>query len=505
MPVSGTPQQERIDTGIASGKNVARNSALGIVGQLAIRALSVVFGIAIVRRFGSETFGQYAAALAFVSLFSVLSDLGLGSWGTRAVAEDRASTSALVWRVAGIRLLLSAMTTAVIVGLAALLYPAQHLLAIIVACGTLFLFGINGAFDMAWLGNERLAISSTVSVINQVAFVAIGSAVLIFHGGVIALILASIAALCIATTASWRMGKRLLGLTAARPTLRGAWPLVCACAPIGIVQISLLISYKVDTVFLSIFRDDATVGIYAVAYNLIFSLMLLSHSVNLALFPALSRTANDPTVLERLVSRAMRYLLIVSIPIAFGGALLAPALIRSLYTDVYAQSATVLQIVIWVLPLMFLTEFLGYYVTAIHRERAASRAAIVMAIANVGLNLVCIPRFGIWAAAIITVITEIVFLIQYLWILRDRHVIRIFSALAWRPVVAAGVMVVVLAVAPFGFPPLAICLGMIVYGALLLFLGVVTRSEIAAMSPLSALRARQASKPIPAEGFGYED
>lgn len=504
--MSGIARGERTDPRTSPRRSIARNSTLGIIGQLAIRALSVLFGIAIVRRFGSETFGEYSAALAFVSLFSVLSDLGLGSWGTRAVAEDRTQTSAFVWRVAGIRLLLSAATTVVIVGLAALLYPVQHVLAIAIACGTLFLFGINGALDMAWLGHERLDISSSISVINQLAFVAIGSVVLVLHGGVVALIIAAIAALAIATLASWRIAKRLIGLTPAWPTLRGAIPLVRACAPIGIVQISLLISYKVDTVLLSIFRDSGTVGIYAVAYNLIFSLMLLSHSVNLALFPALSRAANDRGALDRLAGRAMRYLLLVGTPIAFGGALLAPVLIRTLYTDAYARSATVLRIVIWVLPLMFLTEFCGYYATAIHRERAASRAALIMASANIALNLVCIPLFGVWAAAIITVITEAVFLAQYLWILRDRGVIRTFGALVWRPVVAASGMVAALAVMPFDLLPLTVCLGMVVYGALLLLLGGVTRKEIAALGPLAALRSRRvAPATAPAEGFGYED
>src|SRR6185437_12982326 len=109
----------------------------------------------------------------------------------------------------------------------------------------------------------------------------------------LALVIASIVALLIATVSSWRMARRVLGLTFARPTLRGGWPLVRACAPIGAVQISLLISYKADTVLLSIFRSNEIVGVYAVAYNLIFSLMLISHSVNLALFPALSRVSDD--------------------------------------------------------------------------------------------------------------------------------------------------------------------------------------------------------------------
>lgn len=486
--MAGTMTRVQAGIGAPARRSIVRNSAFSLGGQVAIRILSVLFSIAVVRRFGSATFGQYSSVLAFVGLFSVLSDLGLGSWGTRAVAQDPAHTSELVWRVAALRIAFSAATAAIIVGLAVLLYPPPHVLAIAVASCALFLFGISGAFEMAWLGHERLDISSSVSVINQLAFVGIGAAVLILHRGVIALVIASIVALAIATVSSWRMARRMLGLTFARPTVRGGWSLVCACAPIGAVQISLLISYKVDTVLLSIFRSNETVGVYAVAYNLIFSLMLISHSVNLALFPALSRVSDDRAALNNLAMRAVKCLSLLCVPVAFGGWLLAPTLIRFLYTDAYRQSATVLQIVIWVLPFMFLTEFYGYYLTAIHRERSAGRAALIMAGINVIFNLICIPRFGVWAAAIITVATELVFLAQYLWALRDRGAVGSLARLLWRPVLASSVMVLALRVLPLRALPSMIVLGVVVYGGVILLLGGVRRAELAAMLPRWAVR-----------------
>jgi O-antigen/teichoic acid export membrane protein len=497
---------ERADAATPNRRSIARNSAFGLTGQLLIRVLSVLFGIAVVRRFGSDTFGQYASVLAFVSLFSVLSDLGLGAWGVRAVAENRTRTSDLIWRIASLRVVLSAATATVIIGLAALLYPVQQVVGIAVACGSLFLFGINGAFDMAWLGHERLDISSAISVVNQVAFVAIGTVVLVMHGGVVALILASLAALAIATAVSWRRARRLLAVAPPRPMLRGSWTLVRACAPIGIVQITLLISYKADTVLLSLFRDNATVGVYAVAYNLIFSLMLLSHSVNLAVFPALSRASGDRAAIAQLATRAMKYLLVVSVPIAFGGALLASQLIPLLYTDAFRQSAIVLRIVIWVLPLMFLTEFCGYYANAIHRERAAGLAALVMAGINIACNAICIPRFGIWAAAIITVITEVVFLGQYLWILRDRHVFSQVARLGWRPILASAGMVAALIAIRTHLLPVTVLVGMAVYSGLFVLLRGVTRDEMLGFLPRRGIRSRPVpSIPAPAEELAYED
>jgi O-antigen/teichoic acid export membrane protein len=141
-----------------------------------------------------------------------------------------------------------------------------------------------------------------------------------------------------------------------------------------------------------------------------------------------------------------------------------------------------------VLPFMFLTEFYGYYLTAIHRERSAGRAALIMAGMNVVLNLICIPRFGVWAAAIITVTTEVVFLAQYLWALRDRGAIGSLARLLWRPVLASSVMALALRVLPLHALPAMIVLGAVIYGGMILLLGGVRRAELAAVLPRWATR-----------------
>ena len=55
----------------------------------------------------------------------------------------------------------------------------------------------------------------------------------------------------------------------------------------------------------------------------------------------------------------LRYLLIIALPIAVGGSLLAPAVLLTFFMADYAVAAVPLAILIWVVPFMFVTEFLG--------------------------------------------------------------------------------------------------------------------------------------------------
>ncbi|MES4792645.1 MAG: flippase, partial [Chloroflexota bacterium] len=84
----------------------------------------------------------------------------------------------------------------------------------------------------------------------------------------------------------------------------------------------------------------------------------------------------------------------------------------------YLPAVPVLQIVIWAVPLMFASEFLGYMVVVQGKESRVARAVLLSTSLNVALNILLIPRFGFIAAAIMTVLTEAVLVGQYLWFLR---------------------------------------------------------------------------------------
>jgi O-antigen/teichoic acid export membrane protein len=86
------------------------------------------------------------------------------------------------------------------------------------------------------------------------------------------------------------------------------------------------------------------------------------------------------------------------------------------------------------------SEFLGYVVLIAGQEKRVARAVLISTGLNVGLNLLLVPVFGFLAAAVMTVVTELVLVGQYGWLLRDQ-----FRSLDWgrilaRPLIAALLM-----------------------------------------------------------------
>ncbi len=466
-------------------RTVARNSAFGMAAHVTIKVISFTFTVLVIRRLGAEVYGQYAAVLAFGAVFVFFADLGLSPYTVRQVArlrdlpDGKAEIEKLFGSVLGLRFLLSLGAAAAIIATAWLTgRPTEMIVGVALGTIGLVIYSIQGAADSVLAGHERIDISAGAQVVNQVTFVLLGTLALLLATGYYGLIFANLGGIVLMTLIVWQ-GVRRLGVRPALP-LPAMWlPLLRASIPFGIIGFTLGLSYKFDTILLNIYQGDVITGYYNSAYNLIFSVLVISNVVNTALYPSLSRQfVTRPDSLPAIQQRMLRYLLMIALPIAIGGCVLAPKIIDFLYGADYAAAALPLSILIWVVPFMFVTEFLGYVIVVSGAERRVAWAIALSTTINVGLNVLLIPIYGVLAAALLTVFTEAVLLSQYLWVLRDRLRLVNWNLTLARPVLAAAVMGgVVFLLRNELYLPINIALGAVTYMALLVALGVVGRPE----------------------------
>jgi O-antigen/teichoic acid export membrane protein len=464
---------------------VARNSALGLAGQLTIKLLSFGFSVLIVRNLGANDYGQYAAVLAFGAMFVFVADLGLSPYIVREVARYRDApdnidrTNALFGTTLPLRVLLSLIAGAMLITTAWLTGRSPMVVgAIALGVLGLVMYSLQGLCEGLLAGFERLDLVAGGRVIFQLVFVLTGALALWLGLGYFGLIGANLLAILTLTLICWS-AVRWLGLWPGKPAPQN-WPaLLRTSLPFGVIGFTLGLSYKFDSVLLNIFRGDVETGYYNAAYNLVFSTAMLSNVINTALYPSLTRqAASGPELLPAIYARALRYLMVLALPIAVGTATLADQIVPFLFTATYLPAIPALQIVIWVVPLMYCSEFLGYVVLIRGQERRAARAIVISTGMNVTLNLLLVPLFGFVGAAIMTVITEAMLVGQYLWLLRSELRQFEWSDILLRPIVAALLMGGTVLALRFVPLLLNIAIGAVVYGVLLLLLGVVGRDEL---------------------------
>ncbi len=460
---------------------VLRNSAFGMAAQILIKVLSFGFSVLIVRRLGAGDFGQYSAVIAFGVTFSFISDLGLSPYAVREIARLRDKSDGLeqaevmYGNIIRLRVILSVVTIVLLGFTAVVTHRPLYLIGAILLNGLgLLIYSVQGASDAVLSGFERLDISSGAKVFNQLTFVVVGAVVLLLGLGYYGLIVAGLLGVGVMAIVCW-YGVRSLGVHPLPPRRQDWSGLLKASLPFGIITFALGLSYKFDTVLLSIYRGDLETGYYNAAYNLVFSAVIFSNVINTALYPSLTRQASSsPDHLPRIYERTLRYLMVIALPITVGVWALASQLVPFLYKADYMPAIPALQIVIWVVPLMFATEFLGYIVVIANQERIVARSVTLSTAFNILVNLFLVPRYGFHAAAIMTVATEAILVAQYVWTLRAQIAqINLKTGVAL-PLLAALTMGGVLLLVRSQVPLLSsITIGAAVYFVMLALLGVV--------------------------------
>ena len=468
-------------------RTVLRNSAFAFAAQISLKILSFAFTVFIVRRLGNEAFGQYAGIGAFGSVFLFVSDLGLSALAVREVArwrdvpDGQTKIDSLYGNMLVLRLLLALLTGLIAITAAWLTNrPLLFIGAVALNALGILMYGVQGTSNAFLGGFERIARSSRAQLINQIVFIVLGGLALWFGLGYYGLIVAALAGIAMLTYTCW-VGVRSLGVKPLKPNI-AQWPaLIKASIPFGILTFALGLSYKFDTVLLSVTRSNAEVAWYNVAYNLIFSCVMLSNVVNTALYPSLSRqSVAGAHVLPAIYERALRYLMVLAIPLTIGIFILSPELISLLFKAENRNAAPALQVLIWVVPFMYASEFLGYIVLIAGQEKKVARSVIISAAINVAVNLIVVPRYGYMAAAVMTVLTEVILVSQYVFILRAQLSSFHWGYVLLRPLLAALGMGLVLWLTTGLDLPLWVHapIGALAYAAFLVALGVLGKDEL---------------------------
>ena len=115
---------------------------------------------------------------------------------------------------------------------------------------------------------------------------------------------------------------------------------------VGIVLTTLVINYP--PLALGIFTTTSNVGTYSAASKLVYFLLMGDRVLVLLLLPASARKYSDsPETFNRMLTDALRWILIISLPVAVGGILIANKLIAIIYGAGYSSSIPVFQVFIW--------------------------------------------------------------------------------------------------------------------------------------------------------------
>lgn len=451
---------------------VVRNSLLLGLQQVAVNLLSVVVVGYIARKLGQTDYGVFSLAFTFTVSFAFLGHLGLRTLTIREVAKERENAQEYLGKIIPARLILiTLMTAAIPLAAICLQYDSKTVIIVSIAAVSALFEQLSRIFADIFQAHEEM---------GKVAFRDI--AVRVFTG------LASIAVLYFGhrlVAVSWiyvlgavvglLINMLLYNHRFAWPKLQFDLPFIWNNIKEGLVFMVLgmasTLYAHIDVFIISKLLDMQSVGIYNASANLFYRLCVIADAVGTASFPAIAQLYwQNKSEASNILTKSLCGMLIVSVPIALGGWMLADDIITMIYGTGYALSADVFKILIISSPFMFFSLLMNYALGAIKMQGTVLKIILILLVLNTIINIGIIPIYGVIGSAAVTFATECLgFFVLLAIALKYFHIFDVFGSIKIILIPLCGMVLAVNFTDEFG-PIIAILSGAFSYSIIILIL-----------------------------------
>lgn len=378
-------------------------------GESVLRLLVGLFlGVWIARFLGPHEFGQFSYAMALVALFGVFSRLGMDEVLVREIVRAPASRHQLLGSAFAMKLVGGLAAFVAAVCCAAVLRPSDAVtlgLTAIIASGlVLQSVDVIDLWFQSQLQSRRSVMARNIAFVAtslfKVGLILAGAAVAAFaFAGLIELLLAG-AGLIVAyrisgeSVAAWRAS-----WARAKALLAPGLPLIFAGLAVSLYM-------RIDQVMISLMLGDAAVGAYSAAVRLTEAAYFIPTVIASSALPGIvSLRASHPERFRARMQWLFDIMVALALAIALPLSLFAAQIVRFLYGQDYAAAAPVLAVHAWSTLFVFLGVASGAWLLAENLTTVSFYRTALGAVANIALNLVLIPAFGIVGAAWATLLS----------------------------------------------------------------------------------------------------
>lgn len=378
-------------------KNIMNLLTATVVSKLMLMA-TVIVGA---RWLGPEAWGQFAYAFTLLYLMQVLSDFGFHTLTMREVAANRLCLASYR-RIVLLRLLLGALGL-LLVSIYTLLSSGMHIFFITLILGVSVFFRAKYATIRSVLqGQERMSWTIAIDCSLYGGFLVIALVgFLIGHDTSLVLPFA------------WLFGSMLCMLIAIKANIRLSIAskfqekitdvdLLKRALPFVMVNILVVLFHRIGIILLQSIRGNEEVGLYAAGYQFFDALALIPGLLVTVIFPRMVKNKGGKTQnVHKIAATVSMTTLLPALIIS----LMSSTITEIVYGAEYKAVGELLPLLMLGLPFMAATAVYAHYLFVHKRERISALSTATALLFNIGLNLVLIPDYGMYAVALVTALS----------------------------------------------------------------------------------------------------
>jgi len=191
-------------------------------------------------------------------------------------------------------------------------------------------------------------------------------------------------------------------LKLAKRLINDSWPFILS-------TLAIVVYMRSDQLMIKYLLGDTENGYYAVALKLSEMWYFFPALIIDSLYPAIvnAKNTNEALYKERM-ENLLSGMYLLGLLIAIFITIFGPTLLELIYSSKYNPSKSVLVIHIWSILFGYLGVASGKWLLTENLQKYTFYRTILGAVANVGLNLIWIPKYGINGAAMATLVSQII-------------------------------------------------------------------------------------------------
>lgn len=442
---------------MSTARKILSNTFIQVAGKIGVGFFSLVTSVLLASYLTVPERGMYEFAYTFLGFAGIAADLGLYTIAIRELAKDKGKMEQTIGNILGIRLLLSIGVVLISLLLVSFVpafqkgWGSMFIIALGFA-GTSTVFALlTGALTSVLQVEYDMLHATIAQIVGKIIIVTVFFLSIflffvkpapayqvetsfwgfqtLFIAGIIGNVVMFVYTYYMATTYvkirilfHWEFWKKII-----KESL-----------PYGFALILATLYFKIDAFLLYfLLPKDVVAGqiaLYSAPIKVVEIFTILPLFFLNALLPALSESIKTKsTQVGAMIQYSFDFLFLMAAPIVAGGWALAREVIRVTNSDAYVSNVDVgfvgsdayLQVLIFTIVFSFLNLLFNFLLIAQDNQKKLIYVNCTTLLLNIIANSICIPIFGVMAAAIITVLSEIIVLGMTYYYARESMVLQI--------------------------------------------------------------------------------
>lgn len=461
------------------GQTIFKNTFWLVFAEAISKILGVFIFIWIARYLGATNYGKFSFALAFTSLFWVIADFGFSILTTREIAKEKEKAKKYIDNILVMKFISGPITFFLIVFVVQFLGKTSEIENLVYLAGILLV--INSFiifFQAVFRGFEKMEYEAFSKIFSSVflfifIIIILGKSLKLQVLISVHILVALLTLIFILVLVRKKITRFWLDLDFKfwREIFSKSWPFALS-------GIAITIYWHLDSVMLSMIKGDQVVGWYNVAYRPIFFIGAIGGLLSSVFFPVISKLyIHSQEKLKEILNEYLRLKAVMALPIAFGGIMVAFPLINLVFGEEYKNSVLAFQILLLVALIIYINSIYGEALQACERQKILLQGVSMGAGVNIILNLILIPLFSLYGAALATLLTEvIVFIFLYLQV--NKFITLDFKKHILKPLISSIIMCALLYLVKDWNVIILIFLGILYYSLIMLLIKGFTKKDL---------------------------